>query len=179
MAIKTGIVLLNWNNWGDTCSCLESFRSLPHSKSELSYYVVDNGSQDESALKLQALEDIHLILLEENLGFAGGSNYGIQAALRDGCDYILLFNNDAYPKGDFLEPLLEVFQQDAQAGISSPKIYYAEPTWQDLVCGRQISPTAPDRGNGWDGRSGQRPARPRPQSGLCGWVLYADPARGL
>jgi GT2 family glycosyltransferase len=50
MAIKTGIVLLNWNNWQDTCSCLESFRSLPHSESELSYYVVDNGSQDESPL---------------------------------------------------------------------------------------------------------------------------------
>jgi GT2 family glycosyltransferase len=140
MAIKTGIVLLNWNNWQDTCSCLESFRSLPHSESELSYYVVDNGSQDESPLRLEAIEDIHLTLLEENLGFAGGSNYGIQAALRDGCDYVLLFNNDAYPQGDFLEHLLEVFKQDARAGISSPKIYYANPSGKIWYAGGKFHP---------------------------------------
>ena len=125
MASKIGIVILNWNNWQDTCSCLEYLRSLAYPN--LAFYVVDNGSGDDSAHKLKELEDIYLILLGENLGFAGGCNFGIQAALRDQCDYILLFNNDAYPQEEFLVPLLEVFQQDVQAGIASPKIYYADP----------------------------------------------------
>jgi GT2 family glycosyltransferase len=127
MADKIGTVILNWNNWQDTCSCLETLRSLACNQVELGFYIVDNGSQDESPVQLQELENIHLTLLPENLGFAGGCNFGIQAALQDECDYILLFNNDAYLNGELLTPLLEVFQQDHQAGIVSPKIYYAKP----------------------------------------------------
>jgi GT2 family glycosyltransferase len=127
MATKIGVVILNWNNWQETLSCLESFRSLGSNEGYIAFYVVDNGSQDESPDQLRAIEDIHLTLLPNNLGFAGGCNYGIHAALQDQCNYILLFNNDAYPNGNILVPLLDIFQRDARAGVASPKIYYAEP----------------------------------------------------
>jgi GT2 family glycosyltransferase len=127
MVDKIGVVLINWNNWQDTCICLESLRSLASNQVDLGFYIVDNGSQDESIGKLEELGDIHLTLLPKNLGFAGGCNFGIQAALQDKCDYVLLFNNDAYLNGDILTPLLETFKQDKLAGIVSPKIYYAEP----------------------------------------------------
>jgi hypothetical protein len=89
--------------------------------------VVDNGSQDESVSRLSMIENIHLLPLQRNYGFARGSNVGIRKALEQGIEYVLLLNNDTEFPEDFIQPLFEPFQIDSRACVVSPKILYHEP----------------------------------------------------
>ena len=72
-------------------------------------YVVDSSSQDDTCNKIIAynFEKITLIQQNENVGFAKGNNIGISRAIFDGCNELLLINNDtAFDKG-FLTKLLK------------------------------------------------------------------------
>ncbi|MGM0506587.1 MAG: glycosyltransferase family 2 protein [Bacteroidota bacterium] len=61
---------------------------------------------------------------EENLGAAAGNNQGIQRAIQDGHDYILLLNNDLYFPEETFQRLLNHAKQRGES-ILSPKIYNA------------------------------------------------------
>ncbi|MBV7598801.1 glycosyltransferase family 2 protein [Aeromonas encheleia] len=63
-------------------------------------YVIDNSSKPESlslAHELATQYGIETSFIDNkgnNVGVAAGNNQGIQAALADGCEYILIINND-------------------------------------------------------------------------------------
>jgi GT2 family glycosyltransferase len=65
--------------------------------------------------------DIEHIFIEENLGFTGGNNRGIQRALEGDAPMILILNNDVRVPQRFLEPLVEVLKKGP--GIVGPKIF--------------------------------------------------------
>jgi len=79
-------VVLSWNGRDDTLACL---RSLESESAEV--IVVDNASSDGTA---DAITGADVIRNERNLGYAGGMNVGIRAALERGADAVLLLNND-------------------------------------------------------------------------------------
>ena len=88
-SVKISIVILNWNQYNDTAECLDSIRKIEHPDFEI--ILVDNGSVDGSGLSLKKeYPEINLVQNDENLGWAGGSNAGIQYSLDRGSDYILL-----------------------------------------------------------------------------------------
>jgi GT2 family glycosyltransferase len=122
-----GIVLLNWNNWPDTLSCLEDIKRYTYPRERLRVIVVDNNSSDESLSQLEQHNGFELITLEKNIGFAGGNNQGIQKALDQGCEYILLLNNDTSTPPNLLQPLLSIFSEKPNAGVIAPKIHYQNP----------------------------------------------------
>jgi GT2 family glycosyltransferase len=98
--------------------------------------IVDNNSANDEAEKLEKIYEgkAHIIKCKENLGFAGGNNVGIQYALENEADYILLLNNDTKVSSDFLEILVNKYQSTDKAGIVAPRInYYDEPQkiWTD------------------------------------------------
>ena len=68
-----------------------------------------------------------LIQTGENLGFAGGNNVGIRYTIKkDEHDYILFLNNDTVIKPNFLNKLVEYY--DDSTGICAPFIFkYYEP----------------------------------------------------
>lgn len=123
------IVVLNWNGADDTLACLDSLAALTYPN----FYVivVDNGSTDDSLLKLRAYcADFPLALLEtgRNLGYAGGNNVGTQHALDHGADFVLVLNNDTTVAPDLLECLVESAQRNSDAGVFSARImYFDEP----------------------------------------------------
>ncbi|MCA9962369.1 MAG: glycosyltransferase family 2 protein, partial [Anaerolineales bacterium] len=91
----------------------------------LYWVVVDNGSTDDSVSQLRAVfPDLDIIETKQNLGFAGGNNVGIEYALTQGADYVLLLNNDTVVDADFLRPLLQVLTQDTTTAAVNPKIYF-------------------------------------------------------
>jgi hypothetical protein len=67
-------------------ACLRSLEG-----EDVDVIVVDNASEDGSA---EAVSGVELIRNERNLGYAGGMNVGLRAALERGADAVLLLNND-------------------------------------------------------------------------------------
>ena len=104
-----GIVVLNWNGWRDTIEAVTAVRAS--TERDILIYVVDNGSTDGSEAALRAWDPtLTIIQSGGNLGWAGGNNVGIRAALRDGCAEVLLLNNDATPRPNTLKHLREAAQ---------------------------------------------------------------------
>lgn len=91
-------------------------------------YVIDNKSPDNSLAKSQELAQKHsfktvIIANENNDGVARGNNIGIKQALKDGCDLVLLSNNDVVFEPQTIELLLEGMTE-TKADIVVPKIYF-------------------------------------------------------
>lgn len=109
------IVLLNWNGWQDTLSCLESLQSLDYPDHKL--LVVDNASTDESVKKIKAvMPAVELIQTGVNLGFGGGCNVGIEHAMSCGADYVWLINSDAVVDAGALSALVQRADQNIELG---------------------------------------------------------------
>jgi len=124
---KVFIIILNWNGARDTKECLESLEKLNYSPFEI--IVVDNASTDDSIRNLkEKIKDLKngVILIENksNLGFSGGNNVGVEYALKNGADYVLLLNNDTTVDAEFLKHLVLSGETDGSIGILAPKIYF-------------------------------------------------------
>ena len=123
MQKKLAIVLINWNSFELTKDTLDSLQQTTFTNYDC--IVVDNGSVDESgnALK-QQFPNIILIQSQTNKGFTGGNNLGIDYALQNGYEYIMLLNNDVAVESNFLEPLITRLDQDPKIGAVQPLIYF-------------------------------------------------------
>ena len=118
------IVLVNLNGYQDTRECLWSLQRLEYPNVEV--IVVDNGSTDDSVLRLrQNFPWVYLIESPSNLGFSGGNNLGIEAALKKGAAYVFLLNNDTIADPNLVTRLVAVGESDATVGILGGKIFYA------------------------------------------------------
>lgn len=83
--------------------------------------VVDNGSRDGSVDALKAsLAGVEILANPINLGFSGGCNLAIRAALDAGAEYILLVNSDVVLAPDALGALLAHMEADPRIGIAGP-----------------------------------------------------------
>lgn len=115
------IVTLTWNTTEVTCDFLKSINEHGTYKN-IEVIVVDNGSkEDPSAIFKAIYPDVKIILNGKNLGFTGGNNVGIKAAVGE---YLFIVNNDTEFTPGLLEGLLEVFDKYPDAGIVSPKFHY-------------------------------------------------------
>lgn len=120
------VVIVNYNSLTDTADCLESLAAATYPN--MTTVLVDNGSSDGSGRELAArFPEVTHIQLTENLGFAGGVNRGVQAALERGASFICLLNNDTLVESGFIEPLVARARSTPTAGIIGGKIFYAEP----------------------------------------------------
>ncbi len=88
--------------------------------------MVDNGSTDDSlnALQEQFTGPVTFLKSEKNLGFARGNNIGIRYCLQQGCDYIMLLNNDTEVEKDFLDKLLSTIETHPDIAAIQPKILF-------------------------------------------------------
>jgi GT2 family glycosyltransferase len=117
------IIILSWNGKEDTLSCLRSIMGLRYPN--FTVVMVDNASSDGTVESVKEnFTTVKIIANSENLRFAGGNNVGIEYALQNKADYILLLNNDTIVDPDFLDRLIEVAASDKRIGIAGPKIYY-------------------------------------------------------
>lgn len=119
-----GVVVLNWNNYKATSRCLRSL--LSRGDAAIRIYLVDNASTDGSWEKLSSEfsgSPVARCRNLENLGFAAGCNVGIAKALSEGCEYILLLNNDCIwlaPEG--IAPAVRSAFRDPTIGLIGGKI---------------------------------------------------------
>lgn len=116
------IVVVNYRTPAMTCDCLRSLESEVRALPErVRVVVVDNGSGDGSAEALReamAAERwqnwVELLVLEENLGFAGGNNRGI--ARHPNARDVLLLNSDTLMHAGTLRHCLDALHARRDVG---------------------------------------------------------------
>jgi GT2 family glycosyltransferase len=90
-----------------------------------SLIIIDNGSSKNDAEKIkERFQNIKVIKLKQNLGFAIANNLGIRIGLKGGADYVLLLNNDTIVDRQFLKKMIQVAEKNHNIGILGPKIYF-------------------------------------------------------
>ena len=138
MSARVAIIVLNWNGKSLTLECLDSLQVLDYPSAEI--MVVDNASTDGSveAIRERYGDNITVIANESNLGFSQGNNVGIERALRDGADFILLLNNDTVVDPQLVTHLVDPLIAEPKIGISGPKIYYYDPPDQIWFAGGEV-----------------------------------------
>jgi len=115
---RVAIVILNWNGR----SFLEKFLPsvIANKPGRANIVVADNASKDESISFLKrSYPELNLIVLEKNLGYAGGYN----AALREiEADYFVLLNSDIEVPAGWIEPVIEYLENHPGVAAAQPKI---------------------------------------------------------
>lgn len=114
--MQCSIVILSYNQLHYTKQCLESIRQYT-TDVEYELIVVDNGSDQETVDYLVSQSDLKLILNKENLGFAGGCNQGIKAAVGN---YIMLLNNDTLVTQKWLYNMIQLLNEREEIGMTGP-----------------------------------------------------------
>lgn len=120
--IQISIITINYNGLANTCALIET---IPFNDYPLEVIVVDNASsEDEATLIEQRYPQVKVIRSKKNLGFAGGNNLGIKAALGR---YLFFINNDTIlkPQTSDLKHLIERLESDTKIGMVCPKIRFA------------------------------------------------------
>jgi GT2 family glycosyltransferase len=124
-AADLAAVILNYRTADQTYLAARSLQSSFSSPGEI--LIVDNHSEDGSAASLQhSLKNVRVIDSRHNLGFAGGCNIGIRAALQGGARFVLLVNSDAVLAPDAISALLRAVERHADIGIAGPVLLSRE-----------------------------------------------------
>jgi GT2 family glycosyltransferase len=135
--------------------------------------LVDNGSGDDSADRLRsAFPGARLVETGANLGFAGGTNRGIEAAIEGGADLVLLVNSDAELEPGCLGALEAALAARSQLGLVGPALVAPDRRIESL--GLRWSPLSGRVRNRGAGRPADTLAplsSPRVVDGVSGCVM--------
>ncbi|OGH92486.1 MAG: hypothetical protein A2534_04100 [Candidatus Magasanikbacteria bacterium RIFOXYD2_FULL_39_9] len=126
---KVAIIYLSFNSDIYLDDVISGLEKITYPKDRLEFVVVDNphpqfGSSmpnlEEKLLPISGQTIPHVTLLpqKENLGFAGGNNFGITWALENGFDYVYFHNNDGFMAADCIEKLVAALENDPKIGAA-------------------------------------------------------------
>lgn len=136
-----GIVILNYNNAGQTIASVDSI--LRYNSAPCRIVVVDNCSTDDSLSALSEYLSEHesifeLISAPDNGGYARGNNVGLEYLEDDQTiDKLVILNNDVLFTQDILPRLSEFLNSHPEAGVVSPLLYCRDGETIDYACARK------------------------------------------
>lgn len=122
-AVKFGFVVLHYLALDATVECVESIYQCRDQEDQVEIVIVDNGSPNGTGQLLKTrYKDkpyVHVLLLENNIGFAKGNNEGFQFAKEQlGCSFICMLNNDVLlTQESFVQKCFEIYRQNPCAVI--------------------------------------------------------------
>jgi GT2 family glycosyltransferase len=151
------IAILTHNALDYTRACLSSIEL--HTTVPYTFFILDNGSTDETPtwLAAQTAPHVHVLLGQPNVGVARGRNQLLSRILPDLSDdgYIVFLDNDAEVRAGWHDPFLQLFSTHPKVGIAGamghPIIVHSDR--------RELMPSP-----------GGRPAPVDVVSGFCFWV---------
>jgi GT2 family glycosyltransferase len=109
------VVVVTWNGAHLLPPCLDALAEQTLGPDSARILVVDNASTDDTSLLLSQYRDLKIVRSPRNLGFAGGATLGLSQV---STQYAVVLNNDARPEPEWLEHLLEGFD-DCVAAVTS------------------------------------------------------------
>lgn len=148
-----GIVILNYNNSVDTINCLKSV--LNYMDYPFKIIVVDNGSTKKNVVEelkdfiigLKGniitskytcnLQQINLLLLPQNIGYACGNKEGLKLLYEDSdIKYIMILNNDIIFTSNIVCKLIDSLNINEDSFIVSPLLMKKDGVSIDYTCAR-------------------------------------------
>ena len=122
----TAVVFINWNHAGETIRCVN--RVLRWRELRPDVLVVDNASEpaDRDLLAGALAGRAELVFNQENGGFAGGSNRGIEKALEKDVGQVALCNYDADFAEETLIRLIDTLARYPEIGAVGPVLREGE-----------------------------------------------------
>lgn len=118
------IILVNYKGFEDTVECVKSLDNINYDNYKI--IIVENSSGDEEKLKNSAFLNSRATIMysDMNGGFSAGNNIGINKAMEESAEYVLLLNNDTVVDRELLNELVSTAQNNPKAGIITGDIYY-------------------------------------------------------
>jgi len=125
LVTQVAVSILNYKNAQAAIACVQSLLRASEAVSpacRVKVLVADNASGADEQFQLQQIfsdmDDVHLQLNADNLGFAAGHNRNLAMIFeRYSPDYVWLLNNDSVVDEDSLTALLKSAQQQPEVGI--------------------------------------------------------------
>lgn len=117
---KICFVILNYKTYKEAIACAMSVLTT-QKYSDINIIIVDNGSPNDSAEQLENYfkheQRVHVIVSDENLGFAKGNNLGIKYAREHfEPDFIVVANSDIiFEQSDYCEKVVEIYERKPYA----------------------------------------------------------------
>jgi GT2 family glycosyltransferase len=148
-------LIVTWNSRDDLLECLEA---LSVASEAATVMVVDNASEDGSALAVRsAFPKVTVLETGRNLHFARGANLGLRFALAHGARQVCVLNPDAVPAPGAVAEMARVLASDQQLGIVGARLVHPRPApssrlgervvvgaYCDFATGDIVEPPAPD-----------------------------------
>ena len=124
---EVSIIIPVHNRWDLTAGCL---RSIADAIAAVGYevIVVDDASDDETPERLRGVVGVNVVRLDQNKGFLGAVNCGIDAARGR---FIVLLNNDTLVQPGWLDALVRVAERDDMVGVVGAKLVYPDGRLQE------------------------------------------------
>ena len=121
------IVIPVYNQFAYTYHCIES---IIKNTGEVAYEVIlaDDCSTDLTTQIKSVVKNLNVVKTESNLRFLRNCNNAAKTAKGQ---YILFLNNDTQVQKDWLQPLVDLCERDAAAGMVGSKLVYSDGSLQE------------------------------------------------
>jgi len=123
---KVVLITLNYNQNDYTLKCIDSI--LESNYKNYTILLIDNGSEqgNYNELKSKLPKDRHINLhrIEQNRGYVGGINYGLEKGVELNPDYFLIMNNDTIIDKSAISELVDTIKKFNDKAIVTGKVYH-------------------------------------------------------
>ncbi len=126
--LRVAIVTPVHNRRDITLQCLKSLSRIEKDGIDVHIVIVDDGSTDGASKAIaKNFPDVEIVKGNGTLWFTGGTNRGIEAALKGDPDYILTINDDSIFDEDFLKRLIRCAESHPRSVVGPVLLLWNQP----------------------------------------------------
>ena len=144
---KVALVIPVYNRRETTLQALRSLSRVDKAGLDVRVYIVDDGSTDGTGDAVRRdFPAVELISGDGSLHYAGGTNRGIEAAIKQNPDYVITMNDDSIFHDQFLQRLVKTARKNPRSIVGALLLLWDQPhrvfqigqVWRTLYGGWHI-----------------------------------------
>lgn len=121
--MNIGVILINYKDYAEKflAECRDSLRAQELGEHSLRVYVVDNVTSEETRAMIAHIYPEAIVIGSEGNGWGHANNIGMNRAIADKCDVVILANMDTVFEKDWAKELVAPLT-DEKIGITQSKV---------------------------------------------------------